>query len=111
MSRGLQALVSYSLAKSSDLGSTDADGVVAASVNNIVLPPLTPSDFDIRHTLAGAASYEIPTPSWGRAGKAIFGGWAIDALVRAPKSDAAFSYRACDAASSIRAATSLGRDT
>jgi hypothetical protein len=83
MSRGLQALVSYSLAKSSDLGSTDADGVVAASVNNIVLPPLTPSDFDIRHSLAGAASYEIPTPSWGRAGKAIFGGWAIDALVRA----------------------------
>jgi hypothetical protein len=83
MSHGLQALVSYSLAKSSDLGSSDANGLVAARVSDIVLPPLTPSDFDIRHTLAGAVSYEIPTPPWGRAGKAILGGWAVDGLVRA----------------------------
>jgi len=83
MSHGLQALVSYSLAKSSDLGSSDAIGLVAASVNDIVLPPLTPSDFDTRHTLAGALSYEVPTPAWGRAGRAMLGGWAIDVLVRA----------------------------
>jgi hypothetical protein len=83
MSQGLQALVSYSLAKSRDLGSTDANGLVAARISDIVLPPLTPSDFDIRHSLAGAVSYEIPTPSWGRAGKAILGGWAVDGLVRA----------------------------
>jgi len=83
MSRGLQALVSYSLAKSSDLGSSDANGLVAARVSDIVLPPLTPSDFDIRHSLAGAVSYEVPTPPWGRAGKAILGGWAVDGLVRA----------------------------
>jgi hypothetical protein len=83
MSHGLQALVSYSLAKSSDLGSSDAIGLVAASVNDIVLPPLTPSDFDTRHTLAGALSYEVPTPAWGRAGRAMLGGWAIDVLLRA----------------------------
>jgi hypothetical protein len=83
MSHGLQALVSYSLAKSSDLGSSDANGLVAARISDIVLPPLTPSDFDIRHSLASAVSYEIPTPSWGRAGKAILGGWAVDGLVRA----------------------------
>jgi len=84
ISHGLQALVSYSLAKSSDVGSSDATfAQVAARVDDIVLPPLTPSDIDIRHSLAGAVSYEIPTPSWGKAGKAIFRGWALDGLVRA----------------------------
>jgi hypothetical protein len=83
MSHGLQALVSYSLAKSSDLGSSDANGLVASSLSDIVLPPLTPSDFDTRHSLAGAVSYEIPTPPWGRAGRVILGGWAVDGLIRA----------------------------
>jgi hypothetical protein len=84
MSHGLQALVSYNFAKSSDLGSSDVEnGLAAASVGDIVLPSLTPSDFDIRHSVAGAVSYEIPTPPWGRSGKAILGGWAVDALVRA----------------------------
>jgi hypothetical protein len=82
MSHGLQALVSYSLAKSSDVGSTDANGLVAANLSDIVLPPLTPSDLDIRHSLAGAVSYEMATPPWGRASKAILGGWAVDGLVR-----------------------------
>jgi hypothetical protein len=82
MSHGLQALVSYNLAESSDLGSTDADGVRAASVSDVVLPSLTPSDFDIRHSFAGAVSYEIPAPSWGRGGNAILKGWAVDGLVR-----------------------------
>jgi hypothetical protein len=83
ISHGLQSLVSYSFAKSRDLGSSDDEsGLVAASVNDIVLPPLTPSDFDIRHSFAAALSYEVPTPSWGRAGKAILGGWAGDGLLR-----------------------------
>jgi hypothetical protein len=82
VSHGLQALVSYSLAKSSDVGSSDANGLVAASLSDIVLPPLTPSDLDIRNSLAGAVSYEVPAPPWGRAGRAILGGWAVDGLVR-----------------------------
>ena len=82
MSRGLQALVSYNFAESNDLGSTDADGVRAASVSEVVLPSLTPSDFDIRHSFAGAVSYEIPAPSWGPSGNAILKGWAVDGLVR-----------------------------
>jgi hypothetical protein len=31
---------------------------------------------------AGALSYEVPAPAWGRAGNAILKGWAVDALVR-----------------------------
>jgi outer membrane receptor protein involved in Fe transport len=82
MSHGLQALVSYNFAESSDLGSTDQDGVSAASVSEAVLPSLTPSDFDIRHSFGGAVSYEIPAPSWGRTGHAILKGWAVDGLLR-----------------------------
>ena len=90
MLRGLQALVSYSFAKSSDLGSTDSINptglngtTAAASVSQIVLPPLTPSDFDVRHSISGAVSYEIPAPDWGRVGNAILKNWALDGLLRA----------------------------
>jgi hypothetical protein len=82
MSHGLQALVSYTLSTSSDLGSDDTNGVTATSISQLVLPPLTPSDFDIRNSLAGAVSYEIPAPRWGRAGNAILRGWSTDGLVR-----------------------------
>jgi hypothetical protein len=83
MSHGLQALVSYNLAKSSDLGSDDDEsGLAAPSVDQVVLPPLTPSDFDLRQSIAGAVSYEVPAPEWGRVGKTILKGWAIDGLVR-----------------------------
>ncbi len=82
MSHGLQALISYNLAKSSDLGSDDESGLVAASVGQVVLPPLTPSDFDIRNSIAAAVSYELPAPPWGHVSNAILKGWAIDGLVR-----------------------------
>jgi hypothetical protein len=82
MSHGLQALISYNLAQSSDMGSDDSSGLVAASVGQVVLPPLTPSDFDIRNSIAGAVSYEVPAPAWGRISNAILRGWAIDGLVR-----------------------------
>ncbi len=82
MSHGLQALVSYSLAKSSDQGSADQGEAPALSVSQIVLPPLSPSDFHIRNSLAGAVSYEVPAPPWGRVADAILGGWAVDGLLR-----------------------------
>jgi hypothetical protein len=82
MSHGLQALISYNLAKASDLGSSDSSGLVAGSVGQVVLPPLTPSDFDIRNSIAGAVSYELPASAWGRISNAILRGWAVDGLVR-----------------------------
>ncbi len=82
MSHGLQALVSYNLAKSSDLGSADSIGLLANSVSAIVLPPLTPSDYDIRQSFAGAVSYQVPAPARGGVGSAILKGWAVDGLVR-----------------------------
>jgi hypothetical protein len=83
MSHGLQALVSYNFSKATDTGSNDGTGFVVRSVSQIVVPPLAPSDYDLRHSIAGAVSYEVPTPTWGRAGNAILKGWAVDGLVRA----------------------------
>jgi hypothetical protein len=85
VSHGLQALLSYALSTSNDLGSNDVfdlNGLAAASISQLVFPPLTPSDFDIRNSFAGAVSYEIPAPPWGRVGNAILRGWAVDGLVR-----------------------------
>jgi hypothetical protein len=66
MSHGLQALVSYNLARSSDLGSADTSGLSANSVSDIVLPPLTPSDYDIRQSIAGAVSLPSACTFLGR---------------------------------------------
>ena len=42
-----------------------------------------PSDFDIRHNLTGAISYNIPTPfKDNNVAKAIFGGWSTDGIFR-----------------------------
>jgi hypothetical protein len=82
MAHGLQALLSYNLAKASDVGSYDASGVYAASVSQVVLPPLSPSDFDIRNSFSGAVSYEMPGPNWGKLGSAVLKGWAVDGLER-----------------------------
>jgi hypothetical protein len=82
MSHGFQALVSYNFAKSSDLGSDDQSGLYAATLSQVQLPPLTPSDFDIRNSFAGAVSYEVPAPHGNRAANAILRNWALDGLVR-----------------------------
>lgn len=83
MARGLQALLSYTWSKSLDTSSDES--------NSNFLPPATryqtstdrgPSSFDIRHGFNGSASYEIPSPSSNRAAKAIFGGFALDSIVR-----------------------------
>jgi Carboxypeptidase regulatory-like domain/TonB dependent receptor-like, beta-barrel len=83
MSHGLQALASYNFSKSNDLGSSDESGLKAGSLSDIVLPPLRPSDFDIRHSIGVAISYQVPTVHWGGTSRAILKGWAVDGLLRA----------------------------
>jgi len=83
MSHGLQALVSCNFSKTSDTASNDGTGTVAPSFSQIVLPPLAPSDFDLRSSIAAAVSYEIPGPVWGRLSNVILNGWALDGLLRA----------------------------
>ena len=69
LSRGLQALVSYTWAKAIDVVSSD-------SVSNLLLRG--PSDFDIRHNLAGAVTYDIPAPKLNGLPGAVLRNWSID---------------------------------
>ncbi len=93
MRSGLQALISYSLAKSSDTESDDVGGVglelnptTASSVSQVQLPPQAPSDFDIRHSFSAAISYEIPGPSWSNVTQAFLKDWAVDSIIRVSSS-------------------------
>lgn len=83
MTRGLQALLSYTWAKSLDTASDE-------SISNLQAPSARlspaldrgPSSFDIRHAFTGSASYEIPFPASRGAARAILGGFAFDSVVR-----------------------------
>jgi len=81
LARRLAALVSYTWSHSIDTGSNDAFQVVPGVVAD---PKIDrgPSDFDIRHTLTGAVSYDLPKPP-STLGRWVFADWAIDAIVTA----------------------------
>jgi Ca-activated chloride channel family protein len=74
----LGALVSYTLARSSDnLTDDSARRVVIAGLD------LRPSDFDVRHQLTGVASYELPAPFSTGVGNKLFRNWALDSIFNA----------------------------
>jgi hypothetical protein len=83
MTRGLQALLSYTWAKSLDTASDE-------SITNLQSPAARvspdsdrgPSSFDIRHAFTGSASYDIPVWRSNRAVRALLGGFALDSVVR-----------------------------
>lgn len=78
LSSGLQTLVSYSWARSVDTTSTDSSQLLTPAGQ--VDPSLDsgPSDFDVRHALSGAISYEIPTPGQAVIVRRLLGNWALD---------------------------------
>jgi hypothetical protein len=84
LARGLQALASYTFAKSLDVVSEES-GINRQSPAGRFDPRQDrgPSSFDVRHAFNAAASYAIPSPFAGGAGRAIFGGFSIDAIIRA----------------------------
>ena len=84
VSRGLQALASYTWAKALDTNSSDVcQCTTSNSLQNIdVARDYGPSDFDTRHSLAAAISYELPSPTEKRVGRALLGGWALYGVVR-----------------------------
>jgi len=83
MSKGLQALLSYTWSKSLDTASDE-------SINNLYAPNLRlspasdrgPSSFDVRHAFTGSASYELPAPSNNGFARMLIKGFAFDSVVR-----------------------------
>ncbi|HEY5883496.1 MAG TPA: TonB-dependent receptor [Pyrinomonadaceae bacterium] len=92
LSRGIQAIASYSWSRSVDNASSDSlprlrvtgGGLGGASGAGVVPGmEMAPSDFDVRHSLAAAITYGFPKPRSGFLGSAIFRDWSIDGIVRA----------------------------
>ena len=85
LSRGLQALASYSWSHSIDNASTDA---VATNINT----PTTiadrnvdrgNSDFDIRHSFTTGITYDLPSPGSQKTIRLVLGGWSLNTFVLA----------------------------
>lgn len=82
LSRGLQALASYTWAESLDNVSSDS---ALLTPNDKLDPQLDrgPSDFDIRHQFTAAVTYNIPSPGFGGVGREVMKDWAIDTIFAA----------------------------
>jgi hypothetical protein len=78
LSRGIQALASYVWSTSKDTSSTDA-GFLPLSDGFAVDRDWGPSDFDVRHALNAAVTWELPSSS----PRALLAGWGIDAILAA----------------------------
>jgi hypothetical protein len=85
LSRGLQALASYTWAHSIDTGSA---GSSQNSSNNLV-PSINPnanrgpSDFDIRNGFTLGLTYDVPGPKTGAFAKAVLHGWSTENIIQA----------------------------
>ncbi len=76
---GLEAIASYTLAKSLDDFSEDVPARALLRGDS----ERGPSDFDVRHALAGYVSYKLPAPFRRGAANALSRNWAVDAVFNA----------------------------
>jgi hypothetical protein len=79
LSRGIQALASYTWSHAIDSGSADLDRTVPGSVVNTTVDHGS-SDFDVRHSFSGAFTYNIPAPTWGGVGNALLRNWSLNSV-------------------------------
>lgn len=87
LSRGLQALTSYTFAHSID----DASAGSGFVLSDLGVPGNSKqnrgdSDFDIRHAFTAGLTYDIPSPKRNFVAKALFGSWSTDNLLLARSS-------------------------
>jgi hypothetical protein len=84
LSAGLQTLVSYSWAHSIDNLSSDFFSSPAVTVFGLdARQDRGPSDFDVRHALSGAVTYQLPSPRPNGPVKVIMGDWTVIGIFRA----------------------------
>jgi hypothetical protein len=82
LSRGLQAHVAYTWSHSIDDDSDDsASGLLIVGSFN-TRTERGPSTFDVRHSLSGAFSYDLPGPARAGASAALLRNWSLDAIFR-----------------------------
>jgi hypothetical protein len=79
--RGLQAWASYTWAHATDDASEESS--LIAPVSAALKHPRGPSNFDVRHSLAAALTYDLPGLSGGGPLGGLLRGWAVDATLKA----------------------------
>ena len=91
LSRGLQALASYTFSRSIDNDSTDAFANYLNTPGTLAKPNVDrgDSDFDIWHSFTAGVTYNLPFPVSNSVAHAILGGWSVDgfALARSAPPD------------------------
>jgi len=85
LSHGLQTLVSYTWAHSIDDVSSDVNFQNVPLSKSLASVERGPSDYDIRHTVSGSVSYDIPRPRQGML-RQVFGSWSTDSIIYARSS-------------------------
>lgn len=89
LSRGLQALASYTWSHSIDNASSDSLSRLRGLDPTVTGQGTFPnadrgaSDFDVRHSLTMAATYNVPPAHIGSLGSVVFRNWSVDAIFRA----------------------------
>jgi hypothetical protein len=82
LSRGLQALASYTWGSARDDVSSDVNYQNVPPAQSSSSSEWGPSDYDIRHTFSGAVSYDLPGPSDGSM-KKLLEDWSVDTIIYA----------------------------
>lgn len=82
LSQGLQALASYGWSHSIDITSNDSD-FNAPSAQVDPGADRGPSDFDVRHSLAAAITYDIPVLALNNFGRVVLRNWSVDTIITA----------------------------
>ena len=85
LSRGLEALASYSFSHSIDIASTDSSANTVNTPGAIANPNIDRgnSDFDIRHSFTAGITYDLSSPRSHKVVRSLFGGWSLDTFILA----------------------------
>jgi len=85
LSRGLQALASYTWSNSIDIASTDAFANYLNTPSTFGNPKIDrgDSDFDIRHSFTAGVTYSVPALEKNGVAHAALGGWLVDSFITA----------------------------
>jgi len=82
LSRDLQSHLAYTWSHSIDNASNDSFANPPSTVINSRFDRAS-SDFDVRHSFAGAITYSIPTPPFGAFGRGLLRNWSVDGILMA----------------------------
>ena len=76
-----QGLIAYTWSHSTDNASTDST-INSPFVHMATPPQKSASDFDVRHSLSAALTYNMPALLQGAPFRPVFRNWSIDAIVK-----------------------------